>query len=326
MQKRTKIFFSFFIVIVLLVIFDYASYKVAIWKFRQDFDSQEERTNYIFPPYWQNKFRMHDDTTMYSFERHGKDKLFRLPFGEEYKKPSIWIFGCSFVFGASNINGPHPNEEIFGYQLSQKTQRPVYTRGLPSWGVQHMYYQLEKGDIFNNLPAPEYVVYVFISDHARRMQKLVYDFWSDGAYLRYEKKNGKMVQIKPICEPLWKLNAVKSWLGFLEYNIRLSEERHDKNFDLFKDYLISSKEILQQHYPSAKFIILKYNGNDGFDRWFIETERWKEIEDLGFTVVEADKETGINLKDKEFVDEDGYHPNAKAWRKISDMLSKKYIK
>lgn len=326
MKKRTKTIYSLLVVIIFFILFDIASYELANWKYLQDYVPKEERADFGFPAWWENRLRMHDLTTMYWFERHGGDKLFRKPNGLEFKKPPIWIFGCSFVFGVRNGHGPLEEDETFGYILSQKTQCPVYTRGFPSWGVQHMYYQLEKGDIFKKLPEPEYVIYVFISDHARRMQKLIYDLWSDGAYLRYKEQNGKLVQIKPICEPLWKNGAVKSWLTYLEYNIRLSEDKHDDNFDLFKKYLTSSKEILEQHYPSTKFIILKYKGNDGFDNWFIDTERWQEIKDLGFTVIEADKETGINLKDKEYLETDNYHPNAKAWEKISEMLKKKYIK
>lgn len=326
MKKRTKIFISLFTVVVLLFVFDYVSYKIANWKFLNDYVEKEKWANFQFSPYWQDRFRMHDNTTIYWFERNGGDKLFRPPFGLEYKKSPIWIFGCSFVHGTSMETGDHEDKDTFGSILSEKTHHPVYTRGYPSWGIQHMYYQLEKGDIFNDLPIPEYVIYVYISDHAGRMQKLVYDLWSDGAYLRYEEKNGKLVQIKPILEPLWKLNAVKIWLGYLGYNIRHQDDCRDKNFDLLKKYIISSNEILKQHNPNVKFIVLKYNGNDNFSAWFIETERWKEIEEAGITVIDADKELNVNLKDKEFLDPDNYHPNPYAWKKISDLLAKKYIK
>ncbi len=326
MKKHTKIFISLITVIVLIVIFDFVSFKFANWKYLKDFVAEEEQSNFKMPSYMENRFRMHDVTTMYWFEHNGGEKLFRPAFGEEYKKTPIWIFGCSFVYGTSMVTGHHEEKDIFGSILSKRTQHPVYTRGYPSWGVQHMYYQLEKGDIFKQLPEPEYVIYVYIADHARRMQKLVYDFWSDGAYLRYEDKNGKLAQIKPILEPFWKLNAIKIWLIHLEYNIRLANDRHDKNFDLLKKYIISSNEILKKNNPKVKFIVLKYKGNDGFDSWFIETERWKEIEEAGITVIDADKELNINLKDKEYLDTDNYHPNPHAWEQISNLLAKKYIK
>ena len=69
----------------------------------------------------------------------------------------------------------------------------------------------------------------------------------------FEEKDGKLVKIKPILEPLWKLSAVKIYLTDLEYKIRLAPEKHDKNFDLLKKYLISSKEILQQHVLDQAF-------------------------------------------------------------------------
>lgn len=326
MKKSVKMAISLIIIVIMIVLFDIVSYKVANQKFLNEFVPKDQWSKYHFPAWRTDRFRMHDQTTLYWFERNGGDKCFRQPFGLEYKKSPIWLFGCSFVHGTSVVNGDHPDEDTFGYILANKTHHPVYTRGYPSWGIQHMYYQLEKGDIFKNLPAPEYVIYVFIADHARRTQKLIYDFWSDGAYLRYEEKNGKLVQIKPILEPLWKLNAVKIYLTDLEYKIRLAPEKHDKNFDLIKKYLISSKEILEQHYPNTKFIVLKYNGCDGFDSWFIETNRWQEIKDSGIIVIDADKELGINLKDKSYLDEDNYHPNSNAWKEISKLLAKKYIK
>lgn len=326
MKKRTKILISLLVVVLLFVIFDIASYEIANRKFLIDFIPKEQWASYKFPAWWENKFRMHDVTTMYWFERNGAEKLFRDPEGLEYKSSPVWIFGCSFVYGTSMINGNHRNEDTFGHILSHKIHHPVYTRGYPSWGVQHMYYQLEKGDIFNQIPTPEYVIYVFISDHARRMQKLIYDFWSDGAYLRYKEENGKLVQMKPILEPLWKFNAVKIYLTNLEYNVRMDVSNRDKNFDLLKKYLISSNEILQNHNPNVKFIVLKYDGGDGYDSWFLETERWKELENKGIIVVDANKELGVKLEEKEFLDEDNYHPNPHAWTKISDMLAKKYIK
>ena len=326
MKKRTKILISMLVVVVFFIIFDIASYEIANRKFLNDYVPKDQWSSYHFPAWWENKFRFHDVTTMKWFEENGGDKLFRPAAGLEYKKSPIWIFGCSFVYGTSMVNGHHPDEETFGYILSKTTHRPVYTRGYPSWGIQHMYYQLEKGDIFKTLPNPDYVVYVFISDHARRMQKLIYDFWSDGAYLRYEEKNGKLVQIKPILEPLWKLNAVKVYLTNLEYKVRAAYDKHEENFDLLEKYLFSSQEILKQHNPNVKFIVLKYNGGDGFDQWFLDTERWKEIKDKGIIVIDADKELGVDLKDKKYLDPDNYHPNSYAWEKISEMLPKKYIK
>jgi len=183
-----------------------------------------------------------------------------------------------------------------------------------------MLWQLQQKELYNELPEPEYVIFTFISDHCRRLQKIIYDAWY-GAYLRYKiGKDGGLVQVNPVLEPLWKFYFVKLWLTYLEFSIRLKESEHDKNFNLMKKIFIESKKLLEQHYPDVKFIILKYNGNDGFDRWFIETKRWNELKECGFIIIDADGLIGKDLHNTEYLDKDNYHPNKKAWVEISRAL------
>ena len=314
---KKKIIISIIIFVLLLALLDFIAYRKIIQN-QLSFMPKEARATAEFPSWFWKRFQLYDETTMKWFEEKGE---YRPAAGMEYKKPAIWLFGCSFVYGIG-INWAIPFEETFGYILSNYTKRPVFNRAYPSWGVQHMYYQLEKGDIFNELPKPEYVIFTFIADHARRTQKLVYDPWSDGEYLRYKVKNGRLEKINAVLVPLWKFYPVKLWLTYLEYYIRLNPKNHDKNFDLVKEYLIESNNLLKAKYPDVKFIVLKYDGNDGFDRWFIETDRWKELKKEGITVIDADDLVNANLKDKKYTDPDGYHPNKIAWDLISKKLAK----
>lgn len=315
---KKKVISVILICIIFVLTLDYAAYLLIIK------ETRKYVSNDIKLPMWHTDiFRMYDETSLKWYEKNKTKGIFRPVAGEDYKKTPVWIFGCSFAYGTSIVNGKYQDENSFGYILSQTTKRPVYNRAYPSWGIQHMLYMLENDNILNELPAPEYVIYVFISDHGRRLQKLIYDAWSDGAYLRYKlNKEGELEIIKGILvEPFWKLRFVKLWLTYLEFNIRLSPKYHDKNFNLLKQMFIRSKQLINEKYPDTKFIILKYNGNDGFDGWFIETQRWKELENEGFIVIDADKLTGKNLKSKEFTDEDNYHPNKKAWMEISKKLA-----
>ncbi len=309
------------IFIIFIAILDFIGYKMVI-KNCLSFMPPEAKKTVKFPSWLQNRFRLYDETTIEWFEKNGQ---YRPPAGKEYKKPAIWLFGCSFIYGRG-LQGDAPFEETFGFLLSEYTKRPVYNRAYPSWGIQHMYYQLEKDDIFNQLPEPEYVIYTFISDHARRTQKLVYDPWSDGEYLRYKIKNGKLEKINAVMLPLWKFYPIKLWLAYLEYNIRLAPKYHDKNFDLIKKYLIESDKKLKEKYPNVKFIVLLYNGNDGFDRWFIETERWNELKKEGIIVIDAAKLINDSLQDIKYIDADGYHPNKYAMDIISKKLANEVIK
>lgn len=314
-----KFLISLCIFFILLIILDFIGYRLSI-RSQLQFIDPKDRATMKFPSFFENRFRMYDDTTIKGFEKYYS---FREPSGvEEYKnaKP-IWLFGCSFAYGV-NKQGDTPLEDSFGYILSKYTKRPVYNRAFPSWGVQHMYYQLEKGKIFDELPEPEYVIYVYIADHFRRTQKIVYDVWSDGEYLRYKIKDGKLEKINGVLIPLWKFYPVKLWLTHLEYYIRLKPENNDKNFDIIEKLFIESKKLIQQRYPNTKFIILKYDGNDGFDRWSLNTPRWKELSDDGFIVIDADKLINKSLTSPEYLSNDNYHPSAKAWVDISKKLNK----
>ena len=189
-----KILVSFFIFLALLLCLDYIGYRMIINNYLS-FLPQEERLEAVkhYPSWFDNRLRLYDETTMKWFEEHKDTHGFREPVGLDYKKAPVWMFGCSFVYGVGHQGG-HALEDTFGYIFSQEAKRPVYNRAYPSWGVQHMLYQLKKGEIFNELPEPEYVIFNYISDHARRTQKIVYDAFSDGGYLRYkENKDGKMV-------------------------------------------------------------------------------------------------------------------------------------
>ena len=142
----------------------------------------------------------------------------------------------------------------------------------------------------------------------------------------YKIKNGKLEKINAVMLPLWKFYPIKLWLAYLEYNIRLAPKYHDKNFDLIKKYLIESDKKLKEKYPNVKFIVLLYNGNDGFDRWFIETERWNELKKEGIIVIDAAKLINDSLQDIKYIDADGYHPNKYAMDIISKKLANEVIK
>lgn len=319
---KKKVIYIIISLILFLLILDYSAYLIMIKETRKYVPKETK-----LPSWYTDMFRMYDETSLKWYEANKNNGIFRNTAGINYKKPAIWLFGCSFAYGTSMVNGKHKEEDTFGYILSEYTKRPVYNKSYPSWGVQHMLYMLENDDIYKELPSPEYVIFTFISDHARRSQKLVYDAWSDGAYLRYKlNNNNELQQVKGFLVPLWKLHFVKLWLTFLEYNIRLNHKFRDKNFDLIEKMFVRSKEIIDNKYPDAKFIILKYNGNDGFDDWFIKTDRWNELDKYGFIVLDADKLIGKNLKEKEYTDADNYHPNKRAWIEISRQLSKKVIK
>lgn len=319
-----KIIVIISVLIITVIGADYLSY-LHIYNTQKVF-LKETNLEYInLPKYMQNRFVLHDHSTMDFFENNPKSLGFRKPVGTEYKKKPIWLFGCSFAYGA-DMTKPQgvADDENFGYFLSKAAKRPVYNRANPSWGIQHMLYQLERPQIYNDLPEPEYVIFLFISDHARRMIKITYDVWNNGAYTRYKlDKNGKLKEVKPLLEPMWNFYFMKAYFYWLEYSVFLDEKNFDKNFDLMKAMFIKSKELINEKYPNAKFVILKYDEINGFERTYYDSDRWKEIENAGITVIDAGQMLKKDLKAKEYVCDDNYHPSQKAYKEIAEKLAKK---
>ncbi len=275
------------------------------------------------PGYFQHWKRYHDETSLVYYKTHVKHNGFRKPVGLMYKKKPIWLFGCSFVYGVDVAKGNPPDSQIFSAVLSEYTKRPVYNRAFPAWGVQHMLYQLQEGEIYKELPAPEFVIFTFIPDHARRLNKITYGFWNDGAYLRYTLKDGKLKEESPILEPLWKMYSVKALLSYLDYYVYGSSKNRDKNFDLIESMFIASRKEIDSHYKNVKFVILKYKGADDFDPWYVDTNRWGELEKQGFIVLRAEELAGNDLLDRKYLAGDEYHPTRQAWEVVVPELSTK---
>lgn len=63
----------------------------------------------------------------------------RKPFGTQYKKEPIAVFGCSYAYGYKL-----KDEQSFGYKLSEYTKRPVYNRAYSGLSIQHSYTNLKE--------------------------------------------------------------------------------------------------------------------------------------------------------------------------------------
>lgn len=245
----------------------------------------------------------------------------RKPFGtnKNYKKRPILIYGCSYGYG-DNL----PQEETFGSLLSEKSKRPVYNFAMPARGLQHALYLLENDKKVT--PEPEYIFYVFISDHARRIY-MNCNRIDDHKYLYYHLKNGKLVlqnNYYDISERFFILKESKNALYFI-----LKKVFAEKIYQDVKTYFITIKETAKEKYPNAKFIIINYN----IDNTTILTiPRQKEFKQNGIEIINLRNEikdnTNKDLKADEFrisTDIDFHqHPNGKAWKVVTNYLCKKY--
>ncbi len=263
----------------------------------------------------------HYSVTKKNFSIENLKESMRKPFGtnKNYKKRPILIYGCSFAYGDKL-----PKEETFGSLLSEKSKRPVYNFAMPARGLQHALYLLENDKKVT--PEPEYIFYVFISDHARRIY-INCNRIDDHKYLYYHLKNGKLVlqnNYYDISERFFILKELKNALYFI-----LKKVFEENIYQDVKNYFITIKDTAKEKYPNAKFVIINYN----IDNTTILTiPRQKELEQNGIEIISLRNEikdnTNKDLKADEFrisTDIDFYqHPNGKAWNVVTDYLCKKY--
>lgn len=242
---------------------------------------------------------------------------YRINTDKTYKKPSVLVFGCSFV--QSTIR------ENFTFLISHKTHRMVYNRGFQGLGVANMYSQVSNPDFYKFLHPdfpPEYAVYVFITDH-------IYRLYSD----KYALKEQIYINDNIFPESKFKTflyrQLARSFTGrrFLEryfYSNQLKKEFNDKNFDIMKLYFEKSKEELEKRFPNIKFVIIKYPskqiGNKDHEEIYNST-RWSELEKEGFKVIDLKTYVKADLTSFDYLFKDA-HPNQKAWEVITDKFAR----
>lgn len=237
----------------------------------------------------------------------------RNPQGLVYAKPPILIYGCSYAYGFAL-----DEKETFGYKLSELTKRPVYNFAVSSKGLQDALFLMRNDEKIT--PEPEYIFYVFINDHVRRMfvncNKI-----DNVKYLTYKNINGNLVQNTDlISDYSYLLRSLKNQTyyflkGFFKKQI----------FELTKLYFVSVKNEINKKYPNAKFIVIDYeNGHENY----LSSQKIQELEKEGIEIISLSKVFDDKLKMNKYKNpkelDPFRHPNGKAWDIIVKYLSEKY--
>lgn len=256
-------------------------------------------------PYFRKKY----DTNIENL----KDNT-RKPCGLKYKKRPILIYGCSVAYGFALTD-----EESFGNQLSELTKRPVYNFGMSAKGLQHAYYLIKNDEKIS--PEPEYVFYVFINDHLRRMF-VNCNRIDNTNYLTYRVKKGKLVENKQN-SPSNKSYLVAGIQNFSYYILKNIFKNQVFNFA--KTYLVSIKKEINEKYPRAKFVVINYDNGYYTE---LNPKRVAELEKEGIEVIFLNDEFQDKLKMDSYknpVEKDIFrHPNGKAWELVVKYLAEKY--
>ena len=246
-----------------------------------------------------------------------KSEKARYLINEQSKKRPIVVFGCSYAYGQYL-----DKKDSFPTKLSEIAERPVYNLAYVASGIQHMFYQLKSEKVYKKIKNPEYVVYVFISDHIRRLN--VGCSYSIADYIYYKVQNNEL-----------KLDTLYSYIMRLPIpfiiNIDFYElfaknnQKYTERKNLLATYLLESNKQIHKNWPDTKFIILIYYPSDEI------IEITPVLEKEGIIIVTVDELLG----DTKWSSNEDYklsknidrfqHPSPEAWIKITPAFLK-YIK
>lgn len=309
MKKLKIITLNIFIVVILLLLAEsicfIKDYKGSIYKSKHTKFGVETK----FPPNW---------TKTYKYEEQPYD--LRKPTGLEYKNAPIIIFGCSFAYGDRL-----KDNQTFSYKLSKLVKAPVYNRAACGWGLQNMFHQIRTKEIFNVVKQkPQQVIYVLMYDHIYRMYRHTYAFpFNNMLFLQYKFKKNDFVKYDPKIPFLERLSLSGIFYNHFARENAKNPKYFDKNFNLMKQYFIKSKNELEAKYGKINFAIVKYEFEETYENVYLKTERWKELEDAGFTVLDTTELMGRKLNKPEDYADDGFHPSEKVWDNLTPIIAKK---
>lgn len=238
---------------------------------------------------------------------------------DKKKKPVIFM-GCSFIYGL-----PLFGNETLPYKVAEYAKRKVLNLGYPMEGIQHVLYKIQKAEDFNeNIKDAEYVIYLFMTDHLRRMYCNYFSIGEKMRYLQYKKTKNGLKLINP--DKVSFLDYIKTTYTAKKFNnLMFSLKSDNEKFDLLKLYLEECKKSIESKNPNCKMVVIVYNSSksDIHNIFPFRTDRWKELEDEGFIVINFDTEEYDYLAEKEYVAEDHAHPSAKAWATLAPIIAKK---
>ncbi len=247
----------------------------------------------------------------------------RLPDGLEYHSVPLVVFGCSYAYG----DGLNYNQ-TFSYKLAHILKKPVYNRAISGSSMQHMFIQTTEEGFYQQVPKADTYIYVFMSDHYRRMLGLNFRLTDRYVYTKFNIENGKFVP-EDYSNPI--INIINS-----SYIVRLIKAKivqfclnnpsfDDYFTDLAVKYFIETRKNIINHYISEDknynphFIVILYeNNNIRFKKLLINKLQAENIE-----VIETSKLTKEDLNAPEYIFSDNLHPNEKAWALLTPLIASK---
>ena len=262
-------------------------------------------------------------------QRYGPVRIFNQKDYTDYRKTNIGnkkspiiFFGCSYMYGSLL-----KEEETLPYKIYEKTGRTTVNRAIPGGSIINTVYDLKDKNFYNylkqnNIKNPQYIVYLFINDHFKRISNPYKGTVSHADNVFYEInmiykfKDGKLIDKTPskFIVPFYGLYTKKAWHYF--YADKFSKETR---FERMLKLLKAAKDITDKHFPNSKFVIIDYQDGGHFP---MNKDFIKDLRDYGFIVLNAEDLAGHELNSEIWRAEDKEHPSANAVNDVADGLIK----
>jgi len=302
----TRIIVNVFLALVLLLSIE----AFCFYKTKQEdieFKQRADRLEYNQTRNYKTEYKILEDYNPSVFRKSFK--------GADLNKKPVILFGCSFAEGAG-LN----DEDTPCGRISKLTGRSCINRSKGASGAQFIYYQLLDENFYKQAPEADYIVYIYIYNHLKRLYYYQPSPLINMFNLRYKIENGKLKEIKPFFKPFYSSYTVKRLLNTKVSNLAQAEE---KDFKLFNKIMLESVKLIKAHYPDAKIIMLEYPEPVSLSIPDYEREM---LENMGVKLVKVlDLTNDIDIFDKKYWLEDNIHPGNAAWDIIMPRFAEKYL-
>ena len=306
-MKKQNIIVLFNIVIIFIVIF-IAEYFVYYIHNTQDYAENKIKTFFIKPYIYLPVFDFKNKYERF-LNNEGNPLIFPdVLYGKSSEKP-ILILGCSFAWGIDL-----DNKDKFSNQLNKLTGRTIYNRAIPGSGLSQALYMLQRGI---NIENPEYIIYVYMEDHIRRLFTHCSFFGMSNIFYKYDKKGN--IKLKNDLDLLyWHSYILRNFHEkvFINRHENASYTEEEENF--LADLFILANNEAKAQFPETKFIIFVYNGD------ILIKSISEKLKNNGIDkIIYLSELSDIDFGDNNYKLEDNYHPNALAWQIITPLFWEK---
>lgn len=296
MKKCYVFFIVIFILTILIILADFLAYSV-------DYVTTVKRAKAYNCNYLPFKYMLILDKfnkKIYLNLNNKQNDVYRKSLNTTSQLKPIYIFGCSYAYGHYL-----QDEETFGAKLAQYTNRPIYNFAHPGWGIQHTLFLLQNLK-FPETKQPEYIIYIYMDDHIRRMSAKWFSATDNSQNLVYKEK-----------DDVWGEQSYFSGFYLYRkfsalYNTFYCKNIHNRKvlYNRFLKYIDAVQKEIRLKFPESNFVIVVYNDNTILD--------WSEFEKKGIKVI---KVNGIvrDIYSPEYMRKD-MHPNGHAWEVLTPQI------